>query len=422
MKPQMDVDGRRSRSLYQRLSASICGSLLLLAACTRSTNGSLTLAINAGVEGDALRAAAREFGAARSVRVEVLELPYSSLFEKELLDLTSRTGAYDVIMMDDPWFPRMAQNDQLAPLPWQDPDPDFIATCLAVSRHPYSTGIYYALPYVGNSQLFFYRKDLFDKHGLAAPATWAGVLAAARKIGPSEKMHGYVMRAAPGNAVVTDYMPLYWAFGAEMFGPDGKPSVTSPESLEALRFMLELGKYSPPGYAGFNADEVSAHLLQSTAPMSINWPAWIAAMDDPAKSKVAGRIEFAPMPSARRPGVAELGSWLLAVPAATRNRELAFQFIRWATDAERMKQAALRGNPPTRRSVFLDPELRRSFRSFPAQLASLETARPRPRTPQWNEIENAFGLYLSQANSGAVSPEEAMRRAAEDLAAILARR
>ena len=33
----------------------------------------------------------------------------------------------------------------------------------------------------------------------------------------------------------------------------------------------------------------------------------------------------------------------------------AFDFIYWATDAAQMKQAALRGNPPTRRSVFEIP-------------------------------------------------------------------
>ena len=42
------------------------------------------------------------------------------------------------------------------------------------------------------------------------------------------------------------------------------------------------------------------------------------------------------------------------------------------------------------------------FRAFPAQLASLESARPRPRTPLWNEIENTFGIYLSKANAGAI--------------------
>jgi multiple sugar transport system substrate-binding protein len=185
--------------------------------------------------------------------------------------------------------------------------------------------------------------------------------------------------------------------------------------------MLELGKFSPPGYAGFNADEVSAHLLQSTAVMSINWPAWIAPMDDPSKSKVIGKIEFTQMPSARRPGTPELGSWLLAIPAASKNIRTAADFIIWATSYRPMKTAALRGNPPTRRTVFMDSELRSKYRSFPAQLASLQSARPRPRTPLWNEIENAFGLYLSKANAGSLAPEKAMAQAAADIASILER-
>jgi multiple sugar transport system substrate-binding protein len=86
-----------------------------------------------------------------------------------------------------------------------------------------------------------------------------------------------------------------------------------------------------------------------------------------------------------------------------------------------MKQAALRGNPPTRRSVFTDPELRARFRAFPAQLASLDTARPRPRTPLWNEIENAFGIRISQANSGSITPEEALQRANQEIEAIVQR-
>jgi multiple sugar transport system substrate-binding protein len=155
--------------------------------------------------------------------------------------------------------------------------------------------------------------------------------------------------------------------------------------------------------------------------MSINWPAWIDAMDDPSKSRVVGKIEFAQIPSARAKGVAELGTWLLAVPVAAPHREAAFDFLYWATGAEQMKQAALRGNPPTRRSVFQAPDLVAKFRAFPAQLASLEAARPRPRTPLWNEIENAFGVRLSQANAGALSPEEALRLAQSEIAAILER-
>src|SRR6266851_2490536 len=123
-----------------RLRLAAATALCVLAACSRTSERSLIIAVNAGVEGSALKSAAQEWGAAKGVKVEVAEWP-----------------------------------------------------CLDVCRNPYRSGRYYALPYVGNSQLFFYRKDLFEKHKLAAPSTWREVLAAAKTISEKEKMFGYVM-------------------------------------------------------------------------------------------------------------------------------------------------------------------------------------------------------------------------------------
>ncbi len=413
-------DDAHAVKLFLVLLAAVCA-----AGCSRNGAPRFTIAVNAGVEGDALKAAARDYEKLHpEVRIELVELPYANLFEKELLDTTFSTGAYDVVMMDDPWFPRLAENGKLAPLDplyqargLAGPDEDFVPASLDLCREPYRSGTLFALPYVGNSQLFFYRADVFAARGWPPPGTWDEVLARARELSAGG-MYGYVMRAAQGNAVVTDFLPLFWAFGAEMFGPDGRPALESPQAVAALKFMLELGRYSPPGYASFNADEVSAHLLQGTAAMSINWPSWISAMDDERKSRVAGKIGFTPMPSAKQPGQAEIGNWLLAIPRGARQRGRAFDFIVWVTGREQMRRAALRGNPPTRFSVFRDPELVSRFRAYPVQLESLRTSRPRPRSPYWNEIENAFGIYLSQANSGRLPAEEALARAARDVAAI----
>ncbi|HEV2915176.1 MAG TPA: ABC transporter substrate-binding protein [Pyrinomonadaceae bacterium] len=394
----------------------------------------LTLAVNSGVEGDALKQAARDYEALTGVHIQIAEFPYANLFEKELVDLGAGTGAYDLIMLDDPWFPKFSTQDFLRDLTplfekrgSRGPDDDFVPASMALCRHPYQTGALYALPYVGNAQLFFYRKDLFEKHNLKQLSSWDDVLAAARIIDEREgagsatggKVYGYVMRAAQGNAAVADFMPIFWAFGAEMFDAEGRPQVNSPEGIAALRFMLELGKYAPPGYPSFNADEVSAHLLQGTAAMSINWPAWITSFADPAKSKVIGKMEFTLMPGAKSAGRAEIGNWLIAIPRDSKNTEAAFDFLLWATSAEQMKRSALRGNPPTRRSVFTDSELLAKFPAYPAQLRSLENSRPRPRTPLWNEIENTFGIFLSKANSGELSPEEAMNRANSEIARII---
>ena len=60
----------------------------------------MTLAINSGVEGDALKQAARDYEAQTGVHIEIAEFPYANLFEKELIDLNAGTGAYDLIMLD----------------------------------------------------------------------------------------------------------------------------------------------------------------------------------------------------------------------------------------------------------------------------------------------------------------------------------
>src|SRR5215207_8951584 len=413
-------------------------SLLLLASCTnqqRPARKQLTLAVVSGVEGDALQQAAPDYEALKGVHIDIAQFPYANLFEKELIDLKARTGAYDLIMLDDPWFPRFANEQlltELTPLLQKrgqsGPDSDFIETSVALCRHPYQTGPLYALPYVGNSQLFFYRKDLFEKHSLKEPATWNDVLAAAKMIHEKEttganggRVYGYVMRAAQGNAAVADFMPIFWAFGGEMFDVSGKPAVNSREGIAALEFMIELGKYSPPGYASFNADDVGAHLLQGTAAMSINWPAWISSFGDASKSKVIGKMEFTTLPSAARPGQAEIGNWLIAIPRDSQNAEAAMDFLLWATTSEQMKRSAQGGNPPTRRSLFHDAELVAKNPAYPAQLRSLESSRPRPRTPHWNEIENAFGIFLSKANSGELSPAEAMNQANAEIEKILQR-
>ncbi|MDX6694420.1 MAG: multiple sugar transport system substrate-binding protein [Blastocatellia bacterium] len=422
------------RKLFPVTLLFICATLFGCQQQRSNDAKQLTLAVNSGVEGDALKAAAKDYEAQTGVHINIAEFPYANLFEKELIDLNARTGAYDLIMLDDPWFPRFASLDVLTDLkPLYEkrgktgPDADFVATSIALCKHPYETGALYALPYVGNSQLFFYRKDILQKYNLKEPATWDDVLAAARVISEQEtrsdgaKMYGYVMRAAQGNAVVADFMPIFWAFGAEMFDDAGRPTVNSPEGIAALRFMLELGKHAPPGYQSFNADEVSAHLLQGTAAMSINWPAWISAFNDPAKSKVIDQMEFAVMPGAKNPGRAEIGNWLISIPREAKNIDAAFDFLLWATDGERMKRSALRGNPPTRRSVFQDAELLARFPSYPAQLRSLETSKPRPRTPLWNEIENTFGIFLSKANSGELSPEDAMNQANAEITRIIER-
>src|SRR5678816_3106495 len=80
--------------------------LLLTVSCTtQSSRKQLTLAVISGAEGEALKQAAHDYEAQTGTHIEIAQFPYANLFEKELIDLKAGTGAYDLIMLDDPWFP-----------------------------------------------------------------------------------------------------------------------------------------------------------------------------------------------------------------------------------------------------------------------------------------------------------------------------
>ena len=210
------------------IAVSVACLAFLVGSCRNDTarDKQLSLAVVSGVEGDALKQAARDYETLKGVHINIAEFPYDNLFEKELVDLTAQTGAYDLIMLDDPWFPRYASAQLLTDLTplyqkrvQTGPDDDFIGSSIALCKHPYETGATLALPYVGNSQLFFYRKDLFEKYNLKPPASWDDVLAAAKTIDERERtgspaggrVYGYVMRAARGNSAVADFMPMFCA-------------------------------------------------------------------------------------------------------------------------------------------------------------------------------------------------------------------
>ena len=393
----------------------------------------LTIAVPNGSEGDGLRAAAADYAAAQGINIEIVQAPYNNLFERAANAGATRSGVFDIVLMDDPWIPFFAENGYLEELTsyfnsvgTSGPDSDFLAKSLAVCRNPYSTGPFVCLPYVGNAQMFFYDPEEFANAGVSGdPATWDDVIRAATAITEAggRRKHGYVFRAAEGNPVVADFMPLFWSYGARMFDADRNVTIDTPEGKAAIDTFLTLKEVSPPGVESYSGDEVGRALAGGTAASSINWPNWVATFEDPSQSRMVGKIAHAPIPSGTHAGSSEIGHWTMGIMTDSENKQEAFDFMFWATSAEQIKISATRGNPPVRFSVFTDPELtsQEQFRHYPILMEAINFSTPRPRHPQWPEIENAFGVELSKAVAGRISGEEALANAQREVEAILAR-
>lgn len=360
------------------------------------------------------------------LEVERLELPWGGLLEKAMISLREKAGAYDVLMMDDTWAVEFMSHGWLADLDklGGGVDEDFVKPARDVSRFPVGTGPYYAVPFVGNVELFAYRKDLLEKHGFGRPSSWTDVVAAAKAISENESgVSGVVFRGTKGNPIVTGFLPILWAHGARIVGADGKAQLDSDAALDALKLYLSLKPYAPKGVETYNSSEVRDALMQGTTAMAIElWPSWAPSLDDPTKSKVPGKIEIMAAPGQVQGPAPMLGAWLLGVPADAKNPKRGRDFIDFLTSAEVQKKLTLElGTPPTRASVYEDADVIAKYRWYPAQVEALQNAQPRPRITQWSEVEAIMGDYLQLALIGEMDPKKALVEANKKISRALKR-
>jgi multiple sugar transport system substrate-binding protein len=105
-----------------------------------------------------------------------------------------------------------------------------------------------AVPYDGWLQAIWYRKDIFDTLGLAAPVTWDQVDAACDALTQAaEPAYGLALPTDPtANYVHQVFEQVAMANNAWPFDANGRPAFTAPAMVEALRFYTDLQRCSSP--------------------------------------------------------------------------------------------------------------------------------------------------------------------------------
>jgi multiple sugar transport system substrate-binding protein len=106
---------------------------------------------------------------------------------------------------------------------------------------------------------------------------------------------------------------------------------------------------------------------QGKAVFHRNWPyAWEIA-NDPARSKVAGKVGIVPLPAfSGHQSAATLGGWQLGISRFSRNTRLAWQFVDFMTSSETQKRIALYTGRAPALGAPSRPEILKRIRSFVA--------------------------------------------------------
>ncbi|MGV9454429.1 ABC transporter substrate-binding protein [Streptomyces sp. NPDC003635] len=196
----------------------------------------------------------------------------------------------------------------------------------------------WAVPQDTGPMALFYRKDIYDKMGMKAPATWDEYAEQARKLKQEGKYITHFSQTDPNW-----FTGLLWQNEATMFERDGdtwKVTVDRPESRQVADYWqkliddklvaTDLQGFSPALYKAWNTGEV------------VTWvsAAWgYSTIRDNAKS-TEGKWAVAPMPQWEEGG-RQAGNWggsTTTVMAGTRYPAEAAKFALWLnTDPEALE-------------------------------------------------------------------------------------
>lgn len=162
-----------------------------------------------------------------------------------------------------------------------------------------------AVAFMANSQVLYFRKDLLDKHGLKVPTTYDELLAACEVLKKDEPSVDHCFSAAYGNAweLGNEFVNVYAALGGQLADPaTSKASFDGEKGLQALELMKKLFGHMSPNALAMDFGGVKQEVQQGRTAMAFLWGDIAASVDNPAESKVVGKVDFAPAPAAMAGG------------------------------------------------------------------------------------------------------------------------
>ena len=358
---------------------------------------------------DAIRPLLPEFEELTGIKVQAESLFEDQLTQKLLVEFASGTSTIDVFMQrplqEAKQFAKNGWYADLRPFAEDDPDidlDDFFPSALLAET---VDGILTGIPIVTEQEIIYYRKDLFAEHGIKVPTTMEELEEAAKYFNdPENGFYGFVSRGQRSPAV-TQFSSYLYSFGGN-FDVDGKATLNTPEAIEAFTFYGNmLRNYGPPGVLNMSWPQALAIFAQGNAAMYTDASVFYSNLLDPNQSDVGELVGFAQFPAGPAGSKPySVVSWGVSMAATSRNKEAAWEFIKWATSKEMTLRPQARQVPSARTSAWDDP---RGTAEFPPQLvevilASSEGAMPydRPNVIAVGEARDIVGTIIVTAIEG----------------------
>ena len=248
---------------------------------------------------DATKPHIEEFEKMTGIKVEMELLQRRAMNTREEMELSAKKGAYDVTHNAPPKRVRYARANWAEPLndyinnpKLTSPDfnlEDFVPAYLNMLK---IDDTIYGLPFSGETNLLYYRPDILEQYGIEAPPQTIDELEAIAAKIDTDELPAFVTRAVKGQGInVFTWVTFLRGYGGDFFDDDLKPTLDSPEAIQATEKYAELlQKYGPFGVSGYTHYECTTDFAQGKVAMFLGAGPWGASVfNDPAKSKIIGK-------------------------------------------------------------------------------------------------------------------------------------
>ncbi len=403
---------------------------------TRFKGQKIEVALVKGPRSDVLQKYQKEFEDLTGITVGAEQIPEQQLRQRNVVQFASRRPAVDVTLLslhvEKRIFGAGKWLEDLRPY-LADPTmtaPGFAFDDFAAGGRIFSTqadGRIDTFPTSLDYAVLYWNKELFDAKSLAYPKTMAEMAHAAAALSdPANRRYGFVARGQKNaNVYVWASMMLGWGEDPVVAG---KLNTTGPAAIQSAEaFAALLRTAAPQGVVGFNWSEAQTSFMQGGVGMWLDSSGFAAPLEDPAKSRVAGKVGYGVIPAGPAARAVGLTGDGIGIAAASTRKQPAYFYIQWATS--KLMQArflASGAGVGARQSILSDPAVTEAMSpATKAWAACMSASAPlgRPCLPDIapvTEFRDVFGIALTNMIGGADAATE-LQKATAAFAPVLAK-
>ncbi|MGB3536946.1 MAG: extracellular solute-binding protein [Mesorhizobium sp.] len=375
-----------------------------------------------------------QFEKETGIKVEFEKVNYGDMHDKLVTQLVSPESYYNLLEVDFLWageFPAAGWLTDLKPLAERDKLDlnEFIPSMLdllgrtdasmpILPMYNYSMGLLYRTDLLQDPKLKDAYKAEFNTE-LKLPETLEDYVKVAKFMKAKAGVAGAAMQSQRGDPNSMEFSNYLFSAGGAYLDADRKVILDSPEGVKALTLYVDAIKNAgQQGALSATLDDTMRLMCSGEAFSMVTYWWMLPQMDNAEKCPaVAGKVGLSVMPG----GHGESGGWGWGIPKNTtpEEQEAAWTFIKWVQSEKVGAERALEGHAPVSAAVYDDPAVLKKYPFYKEALKIVSSGKSFPIFTYSAQYENVLGTQLSEASSGEITPDAAIKSAAKGLEDLL---